>query len=351
MIRNVKRAVGLVTLVMIVSDVSASPSMQQPWQRSVKGNGYQSRTQQYRRHVAPPDISSHFLDDPDWMTDKRNRPWNPQANRRRPNQYSWTSRLVVANAAVYVAQMINPRVTSWGIKISDRILRGEQMYRLLSPVFLHGSIIHILVNMSSLRNVGPNAENYFGSGRFLGTYLMSGIAGNYLSALQSPNPALGASGAIAGIVAGVYVFVNRHDWLFGRQGKAISDSIVQSALMTAMIGVVNPQVDNWGHLGGAIGGAAMAYYFGPRLYLAAVPGGGHTVIDRPILRLPRPIEAAPQRVSETATRIARRLKVWRYRSELPDKPWRPKDSWNKINYQRRRDTPNKSIKPKISDEF
>lgn len=225
------------------------------------------------------------------------------------------------------------------------------MYRLLSPVFLHGSIIHILVNMSSLRNVGPNAENYFGSGRFLGTYLMSGIAGNYLSALQSPNPALGASGAIAGIVAGVYVFVNRHDWLFGRQGKAISDSIVQSALMTAMIGVVNPQVDNWGHLGGAIGGAAMAYYFGPRLYLAAVPGGGHTVIDRPILRLPRPIEAAPQRVSETATRIARRLKVWRYRSELPDKPWRPKDSWNKINYQRRRDTPNKSIKPKISDEF
>jgi hypothetical protein len=116
-------------------------------------------------------------------------------------------------------------------------------------------------------------------------------------------------------------------------------------MINIFMGAINPMVDNWGHLGGAIGGAAMAYYFGPRLYLAELPNGGRTIIDRPILRLPRSIEALPERTGNTFTRMIRRMQVWRYKSDLPTKPWRPKETGP--SNQPRMNAPNRSIKPKF----
>ena len=79
-------------------------------------------------------------------------------------------------------------------------------------------------------------------------------------------------------MAGFYVFLNRNDWLLGNNGRAYSDAITQTLLINLVLGAMNPMVDNWGHLGGAIGGAAMAYYFGPRLFLAELPGGGRACL-------------------------------------------------------------------------
>jgi hypothetical protein len=59
---------------------------------------------------------------------------------RQPNKLSCTSQMLVANVAMYAVQMFNPSVTQLGVKLSDKILRGEELCRLLSPVFLHGSI-------------------------------------------------------------------------------------------------------------------------------------------------------------------------------------------------------------------
>ena len=148
------------------------------------------------------DYSSHFLDYDDWVTDKRTRLWDVKLNSRRPNRYSWTSRLVIANVIMYGLQVWKPSVTQWGVKLSDRILRGEELYRLISPVFLHGSIYHLFTNMYSLQNVGHSCENFFGNGRYLAGYLVAGATGNLLSAINSPNPALGASGAVFGVMAG-----------------------------------------------------------------------------------------------------------------------------------------------------
>lgn len=110
------------------------------------------------------------------------------------------------------------------------------------------------------------------------------------------------------------------------------------------LGAVNPMVDNWGHLGGAIGGAAMAYYFGPRLYHAELPGGGFTIVDRPIVRLPKAIESMPERISDTLTRITRRMRILGYKADSPSKPWRPKGG-QATDYRRRKNAPNQSIKP------
>lgn len=186
------------------------------------------------------------------MTDKKSRLWNVRLNQRQPNRYSWAGRLVFANIVAYAAQVMNPAVTQWGVKLSDKILRGEQLYRLVSPVFLHGSIYHLFTNMYSLNNVGPTCEKMVGSGRFIVGYFVAGAAGNLLSAINSPNPALGASGAVFGVMASFYVFLNRHDWLLGSAGRSYTDAILQTLFINLALGAMNPMVDNWGHLGGAI---------------------------------------------------------------------------------------------------
>jgi len=228
-------------------------------------------------------------------------------------------------------------------------LAGQDLYRLITPVFLHGGLYHLFTNMYSLNNVGPITEQVFGPGRFLASYLVAGASGNLLSAINSPNPALGASGAVFGVMASLFVFLNRNDWLMGSQGEEYSRAITQTLLINLVMGAVNPMVDNWGHIGGAIGGAAMSYYFGPRLYYAELPGGiGKVVVDKPIVRLPPSIESIPRKMNEEISRLTRRIQIWQYFT-IPDKPWRlKKNQQQKIDYRRRQImTPIKSIKPKL----
>jgi membrane associated rhomboid family serine protease len=210
--------------------------------RRYRSRGYNNRRPREPRQMTREEYESHFLDDDNWMTDKKVRLWDTQRRGRRPNDYSWTSRLIGTNIATFFLQTMNPRVTGWGVKISDKILKGQDLYRLLSPVFLHGGFFHLMTNMYSLSNIGPMAEQVFGPGRFLATFLVSGITGNLLSAYQSPNPALGASGAVFGIMASLYVFLNRNDWILGAQGEAYQSSITQTLLINLFIGAVSPMM-------------------------------------------------------------------------------------------------------------
>jgi len=301
------------------------------------------------------DHSKHFLDDKHWMTDKKIRIWDPRFYaRKRANQRTFSGRLALANVACYGVQVFNPKFTEWGVKLSERILAGKDLYRLITPVFLHGGLFHLMTNMYSLNNLGPVTEQFFGPGRFLATYLVSGVSGNLLSAIKSPNPALGASGAVFGVMAGLYVFLGRNDWALGAQGESYSNAITQTLLINLFLGAVNPMIDNWGHIGGAIGGAAMAWYFGPRLYVAKLPisdefSGPSLLVDKPIVRLPPSVESMPTKVGKSLGRLTTRMKVWGYVADLPDKPWRRnRNEGQTIDYRRRQQmAPNRSIKPRL----
>ena len=59
---------------------------------------------------------------------------------------------------------------------------------------------------------------------------------------KSPNPALGASGAVFGVMAGLYVFLGRNDWAMGPQGEAYSNQITQTLLINLVMGAVNPMM-------------------------------------------------------------------------------------------------------------
>ncbi|MYU22887.1 rhomboid family intramembrane serine protease [Streptomyces sp. SID8352] len=97
-----------------------------------------------------------------------------------------------------------------GLGSVEGIAEG-QWYRLLTAMFLHGSVMHIAFNMLSLWWLGGPLETALGRARYLALYFCSGLAGSALSYLiAEPNqPSLGASGAIFGLFGATAALVRR----------------------------------------------------------------------------------------------------------------------------------------------
>ena len=157
----------------------------------------------------------------------------------------------------------------WGLKVNELIAAG-QLWRLITPVLLHGSIIHIGFNMYALYLFGPRLENNFGHWRFLALYLISGFAGNVFSMMFTQAPSLGSSTAIFGLLGahGIFVYQNRE--FFGQPvTRAALSRIIQVAAINLLIGL-SPGIDNWGHVGGLIGGTVFTWFGGPLLGISGI---------------------------------------------------------------------------------
>jgi rhomboid protease GluP len=144
------------------------------------------------------------------------------------------------------------------------LIRAGQLWRLITPLFLHASILHIGFNMYALYIYGRGIEARFGHGRFLLLYFLSGFAGNVLSFLLTPGASIGASTAIFGLLTaeGVFAFQNRK--LFGDRANRVLINIFIVAAVNLMIGFSTTGVDNYGHLGGLLGGLLFTWFGGPR---------------------------------------------------------------------------------------
>jgi len=157
---------------------------------------------------------------------------------------------------------------AYGMKINERILAGE-WWRLITPVFLHGGILHLGFNMYALYVLGPGLERFYGHGRFLALYLLAGFAGNVLSFLFTPANSLGASTAIFGLLGaqGVLLFQNKE--VFGKPVQRALMNLIMIAVVNLLFGL-SPGIDNWGHIGGLIGGTLFAWYAGPLLKVRGI---------------------------------------------------------------------------------
>eukprot|EP00934_Nitzschia_sp_Nitz4_P001405 Nitzschia sp. Nitz4//scaffold12_size214221//78391//81058//NITZ4_001496-RA/size214221-augustus-gene-0.6-mRNA-1//1//CDS//3329535008//1405//frame0 len=118
--------------------------------------------------------------------------------------------------------------------------------------------------MYSLHSLGTTAETIFGSQRFLAIYLASGVAGNLVGVHLLPNPGLGASGAVFGVMASFLVFVGRNQAVLGTQLVPHSNMLLRTLMFNLVMGAMNPRIDNYSHIGGAAAGAAISFLFGPR---------------------------------------------------------------------------------------
>ncbi len=165
-----------------------------------------------------------------------------------------------------------------GAKVNTAISAG-QIWRLVTPIFLHIGILHVGVNMYSLYIVGPPVERLFGLRRMLVIYLLSGVAGVGFSLAFSSAPSAGASGAIFGLLGALGGFLFLHRSLFGRAGSLQLRQIILVAVLNLAIGL-SPGIDNWGHLGGLLAGLALAYAIGPRFEAAMISIGQPHWTDR-----------------------------------------------------------------------
>ncbi|HEV7900234.1 MAG TPA: rhomboid family intramembrane serine protease [Planosporangium sp.] len=121
-------------------------------------------------------------------------------------------------------------------------------YRLLTAMFIHYGLLHLLMNMWALWVLGRQLEGVLGRARFLGLYLLAGIGGNVAAYLFSPDSlSAGASTAIFGLFAAYAIVVRR-------LGGSLS-SVVPILVINLIITFTVPGISIAGHLGGLITGA------------------------------------------------------------------------------------------------
>ena len=179
--------------------------------------------------------------------------------------------LVGANVVVFLLESL---LTPMGhirldavLGLSLRGISSGMIWQFITHQFLHGSLLHLLVNMLGLWFAGRILENLLGGWRFLLFYLACGISGGIFQLLLDPGPILiGASGAVCGVVAAfsalfpempitvllffVLPIQMRAKWL----GRAIV--IISLFFILTRTG---GNIGNAAHLGGALAGYALVW--------------------------------------------------------------------------------------------
>ena len=135
------------------------------------------------------------------------------------------------------------------------VAHGE-WWRLVTSTFLHGSYLHIALNMYSLYYVGSILEIQIGRLQFLLLYFASGIAGSAGALVLSPlSPTVGASGAIFGVLGALFILERRGSIATGGQ---IAGLIVLNLVFTFALAA---HISVGGHVGGLIGGIVLMSLF------------------------------------------------------------------------------------------
>ncbi|SCE69309.1 Membrane associated serine protease, rhomboid family [Micromonospora haikouensis] len=166
-------------------------------------------------------------------------------------------------------------LTDWGSVLGQAlfpdgsvhgIAQGE-WHRLVTAMFLHYGIVHLLLNMWALWVLGRSLEANLGPLRFLALYLIAGLGGNVAAYLFSAENATtaGASTAIFGLFAALIVIERR----MGRDISSVLPVLVINLVFTLTV----PGISIPGHLGGLVTGGAMA------LVLAYAPRSRRTLFQ------------------------------------------------------------------------
>ena len=197
------------------------------------------------------------------------------AVRRDPYRPPVTTTLLAINVLVFVAMVIrgvpilspdNGQLLNWGADFGPLSL-GTQPWRILTSNYVHIGLIHIAVNMWALWQLGRLSERIFGGFAYFLTYTAAGIAGSLLSLLHNPNVAsAGASGAIFGLIGALISALYLGKLPFpaaARQG--LLKSLLWTAGINLYLGATIPGIDNAGHIGGFVMGAALGALLGPQL--------------------------------------------------------------------------------------
>lgn len=192
--------------------------------------------------------------------------YTEQKTRDRSNKFSSslvTYLIIAVNIAMYALTAVLSRnfidsdinvLISLGAKQNQLIASGEY-YRLIACMFLHGGLLHLAFNMYALYSIGPLVESIYGKIKYILIYFISGIISSLFSFIFSDSVSIGASGAIFGLLGTTLVYAVR---MRRNIGKDFLRNIASVIIINLFIGFTLSNIDNYGHLGGLLGGVVAA---------------------------------------------------------------------------------------------
>ncbi|KAL8049707.1 hypothetical protein ABFX02_06G036700 [Erythranthe guttata] len=144
-----------------------------------------------------------------------------------------------------------------------KVVHQHQGWRLISCIWLHAGIIHLLANMLSLVFIGIRLEQHFGFVRIGFIYLLSGFGGSILSSLFIRNRiSVGASGALFGLL-GAMLSELITNWSIYTNKVAALLTLLVIVVINLALGIL-PHVDNFAHIGGFLTGFLLGFMLLPR---------------------------------------------------------------------------------------
>lgn len=200
--------------------------------------------------------------------------------------------LLAVNIAVWGAMevvggsSIDPDVLQrFGAMYGPLVAAGEY-WRLFTAMFLHAGITHLLFNCFGLFIFGRLVEGVYGYYRFGAIYVMAGLSGGVVSYMFNKTViAVGASGAIFGVLGALMAYFLVHRNALGDMGRRNLTGLAVVAALNLAIGLIIPNIDNWAHLGGLGGGFVVGLVLAPlyRYQIVETPFG---VVRRNVSKLP-----------------------------------------------------------------
>lgn len=192
--------------------------------------------------------------------------------RRKPSsQFTLCNSVLIAvNALVFFAMNLTGaaenKMIEWGAMYTPIMDQPREFYRIFTAMFLHFDLGHLTSNMIILIALGDNLERALGRWRYLLVYFLSGIGAGifscvYYMVLGNAVVAAGASGAIFGVIGGLFCLTLKN------KGRLEELTAPRLALMIAYIlysGFTTPNVDNMAHIGGLLTGLAATFLLSAR---------------------------------------------------------------------------------------
>ncbi len=152
----------------------------------------------------------------------------------------------------------------WGANYAPLVDQG-QYWRLFTANFIHIGVLHFAFNMYALFQLGAQVESVYGYPRYIVIYLLSGVSGAVFSYLFTHGLSAGASTSLFGLFGALVVYFYKHREMFGKVGQQQLINLAGILLVNVVIGLSpGSNIDNWGHLGGFVGGVALSWFLCPR---------------------------------------------------------------------------------------
>lgn len=189
-----------------------------------------------------------------------------QTNIGERNMYPVTIFFIVVNCGVFISQLL---LSKNGVNSIEEafyfsvpaVKDGGEYYRVITSMFLHFDIPHLLCNMYSLYFIGSLTESLYGSIKFSVIYFMSGFGGIATTFIydimnQSYPMEAGASGCIFGVMGALFVWALTHK----NQGYFDLKMLVVFIIIAFLPGFINSSISLTAHLGGFLTGCLVGVF-------------------------------------------------------------------------------------------